>query len=1127
MEGWRQPKLLRNLTNSAAKFAYRVPSTAQTYAGVFLVFAGGGAHRPGDGDTVTIGGIQYTWRLALSGNAPNEVLIGNTPVVSNAAANLLAALTNDNGTQKNAGVLYDRNTESNPVVGTQSYTSLVPLGPPGDIYLACLVIQAPLVGVAYNGVAVSASGQSGTFLYDTNSLTHTTTTFTGGANPSLKNGITDPVSWLEFLDPDTNVVRSQVLNDQFQRYYFASPTQQPQYNTAARIAAGQPAFKLGINPPSVAPVISVAGGNNIVLAPLGGSTGFNISDYIQLGGVGNAMILLPITPTVNGTLQSISFMPASTDAGSPQYQAVVYSDAGTSSGGTTPTTPSTLIAAGAIQATVTGSVAAVSPLLNPIGLSANTVYWIGVMLLDANTIACIPGTTPTSKYATGITFANGAPFNAPNPMTNTSATGYPGSSMQPAIWATLQTSDVLEARAYVYTWVSAYNEESAPSPFALANGFTDATWQIQCTPPPAADMGTDRNLTTVRLYRTVTGSSGATVFFWVGDFPITQTAYLDTQTDAVIATHIQLPSTTFFPPPGNLQGIISLPNGMIAGFIGNQIWFCVPFLPHAWPPGDVLNTEFPIVGLGYTNGALVVCTQATPYVLTGTNPSTMSVTKCHAAEPCLSRGSILSTDLGVYYMSPNGLIQVTNLAQATNVTELWITREKWVALTPQQRARTVPISGCYFCYGTTSGPNADPTIAVLLHFDGVNNSAIVTDAASPRVWTAHGHAVLSTAQTKFGYSSLYCPDAADGTDYVDTPASSDLNFTTSDFTVDVWFNRQGGNGTTRVIAGQCNSGGSDQSFQLTLNSSNVLTASVNGATPVTGTTAITSIGWHHAAFIRTGNILRLFLDGVQEGGDVAFSGTVNSSASPLAIGRIGAFPTLSFNGYIDEFRLSIGVARWTSNFTPPNSPYSLPSVVDPIAQQGFALELNQDNTSFTIWPQPGGHRVGFTKLASPNGFNVDNISIDPWTGIALIIQNGQVYYYDFTDTSPVMQPYAYQSKVYQQNTKKSYSAMRAFFSVPDSTPSKAPTVNQLPETDPSWQTLGSGQWGIILVYCDVTDDAGDGKMQLVCARELRQSGELLRITGGYKAERWQFKVLGRIVITNIQVATSVKELANV
>jgi len=66
--------------------------------------------------------------------------------------------------------------------------------------------------------------------------------------------------WWEFADPDTNVLRSQVANDSFERYYFMSPTQVPGYNTKARILASNPSFVLGIPAPSTAPGLVVIGG---------------------------------------------------------------------------------------------------------------------------------------------------------------------------------------------------------------------------------------------------------------------------------------------------------------------------------------------------------------------------------------------------------------------------------------------------------------------------------------------------------------------------------------------------------------------------------------------------------------------------------------------------------------------------------------------------------------------------------------------------------------------------------------------------------------------------------------------------------------------------------------------------
>ena len=47
---------------------------------------------------------------------------------------------------------------------------------------------------------------------------------------------------------------------------------------------------------------------------------------------------------------------------------------------------------------------------------------------------------------------------------------------------------------------------------------------------------------------------------------------------------------------------------------------------------------------------------------------------------------------------------------------------------------------------------------------------------------------------------------------------------------------------------------------------------------------------------------------------------------------------------------------------------------------------------------------------------------------------------------------------------------------------------------------------------------------LYTTRELRSSGELLRIFSGEKVEEWQFEIEGRVNISNMQVATSVKEL---
>jgi len=178
-----------------------------------------------------------------------------------------------------------------------------------------------------------------------------------------------------------------------------------------------------------------------------------------------------------------------------------------------------------------------------------------------------------------------------------------------------------------------------------------------------------------------------------------------------------------------------------------------------------------------------------------------------------------------------------------------------------------------------------------------------------------------------------------------------------------------------------------------------------------------------------------------------------------------------------------------------------------------------DAQSFTIWPQPGGHRMGFNLLNGPNGFNVDNLTIDHWSATALVVQNNQVFYYDFSDAAPTSVVYTWRSKKFQQNARKNFSAMRVKFTIPAGTPNLNPTRLQNDTNDPVWNTLPADRYGFIRVF------AGDDV--LITVREIRKVQELLRILGDTKHETWYFEITARVPIENVQIGTSVKALAKV
>lgn len=279
--------------------------------------------------------------------------------------------------------------------------------------------------------------------------------------------------------------------------------------------------------------------------------------------------------------------------------------------------------------------------------------------------------------------------------------GIPAPSNAPGVIPAGGSSAITPTRAYVYTWVSAYGEEGPPSPPFVVTGKQDDTWAVTVTAAAAGDLGTNRNLTKVRIYRTVTSSTGVATYFLVVEQAIATTTYNDTLSDTVVSAQSGLQSTTWSAPPTDLKGWVTMPNGIFAGWRNNEIWFCEPYRPHAWPAAYAIVTEFPVVGLGVIGQTLVICTQGSPAWCYGVHPSVMALSKISAFEPCWSRGSIVSAPEGVYYASPNGLI-IINYGVAKNITKDLVTKERWQALAPVSTLRAGRLGNAYYGFGGTT-----------------------------------------------------------------------------------------------------------------------------------------------------------------------------------------------------------------------------------------------------------------------------------------------------------------------------------------------------------------------------------------------------------------------------------------
>lgn len=216
------------------------------------------------------------------------------------------------------------------------------------------------------------------------------------------------------------------------------------------------------------------------------------------------------------------------------------------------------------------------------------------------------------------------------------------------------------------------------------------------------------------------------------------------------------------------------------------------------------------------------------------------------------------------------------------------------------------------------GGGTDPywaNVVSLLHFDGANGSTVFTDQKG-KAWSANGDAKISTAQSKFGGASAIF----DGTgDFIGTADSTDWLLEVGDFTLEFWF-RPAAIGTRQFLCGQGDIGATSVRNLLEITAAGkfrYLTQNATTGVSIFGSTTLSIGNWYHLAVTKAGTTWRIFVNGNVDG-SVVDSFVGSDFAGEFRIGCCGSYNNLMANGYMDDFRATKGVARYTASFTPPS-----------------------------------------------------------------------------------------------------------------------------------------------------------------------------------------------------------------
>lgn len=261
---------------------------------------------------------------------------------------------------------------------------------------------------------------------------------------------------------------------------------------------------------------------------------------------------------------------------------------------------------------------------------------------------------------------------------------------------------VLREVSYVYTMVTAWGEESAPSAptaeFTVYEGeslnLTDFDW----------DTLADNDYEKIRIYRLEVGETGADYLF-LAEILISVTDYEDDCLED--AGPDVLETEDWDCPPDDLAGLFSFGSQVLCGFSGKKLLFSVPGVAYAMPEDWSLMAQEDIVGAGYIDKTVVFVSAARQYRATGADPQYMEQDSLDYSRGCVSKQSLVSSEEGVFYAAADCLVLAA--ASGNKDTMGVYTARQWAALDPAT-LHGFYVDGLYYGFfsGTATGIVVDP-----------------------------------------------------------------------------------------------------------------------------------------------------------------------------------------------------------------------------------------------------------------------------------------------------------------------------------------------------------------------------------------------------------------------------------
>jgi len=184
---------------------------------------------------------------------------------------------------------------------------------------------------------------------------------------------------------------------------------------------------------------------------------------------------------------------------------------------------------------------------------------------------------------------------------------------------------------------------------------------------------------------TITSVASGTLYHDVSQFPGTTPAqywgdstfdFTDNFDSRFLLDTLQ--TDEYDPPPATLQGLVSVQNNFLAGFVANEVYFSELNRPHAWPISYKVTLEHNVVAMAAVGGSLFVATDAYPYLITGSDPAArFAVQRIDLNYPCTNAKSLVPMEYGAVYATYEGLAVYSPFAGSQLITKYNFDEDTW------------------------------------------------------------------------------------------------------------------------------------------------------------------------------------------------------------------------------------------------------------------------------------------------------------------------------------------------------------------------------------------------------------------------------------------------------------------